>query len=65
VVVDRDRIEDRIDRIRRYTRDLRDFSNISREAFRGHADISGQLPSWSLIESDRAKRVFEKILGRR
>lgn len=38
MVVDRDRVEDRIDRIRRYTRDLRDFGNISREAFRSNRE---------------------------
>jgi uncharacterized protein YutE (UPF0331/DUF86 family) len=38
VVVDKGRVENRIDRIRRYKRDLRDFSNISREAFRGNRE---------------------------
>jgi len=34
VVVDRDKVEDRIDRIRRYRRDLDDFGAISRDDFR-------------------------------
>ena len=38
MVVDRHRVEDRIDRIRRYTRDLRDFGTISRETFRGNRE---------------------------
>jgi uncharacterized protein YutE (UPF0331/DUF86 family) len=31
-------VEDRIDRIRRYRRDLQDFGNISREDFRGNRE---------------------------
>jgi uncharacterized protein YutE (UPF0331/DUF86 family) len=38
MVMDRDRVEDRIDRIRRYTRDLRDFGKISREVFRSNRE---------------------------
>ena len=38
VVVNRARVEDRIDRIRRYQRDLRDFGKISREGFRSNRE---------------------------
>lgn len=38
VVVDRDKVADRIDRIRRYKRDLHDFGNISRADFRGNRE---------------------------
>ena len=38
MVVDRDKVEDRIDQIRRYQRDLRDFGNISRDDFRGNRE---------------------------
>jgi uncharacterized protein YutE (UPF0331/DUF86 family) len=38
VVIDRHKVEDRIDRIRRYQRDLRDFGNISRGDFRGNRE---------------------------
>ena len=38
MVVNRQRVEDRIDRIRRYRRDLQDFGNIAREDFRGNRE---------------------------
>jgi uncharacterized protein YutE (UPF0331/DUF86 family) len=38
VVVDRDKVVDRIDRIRRYTSDLHDFGNIARADFRGNRE---------------------------
>ena len=38
MVVDRKKVEDRIDRIRRYGKDLREFGNISREDFRANRE---------------------------
>ena len=38
MVVDRSRIEDRMDRIRRYARDLRLFAAVSREDFRSNRE---------------------------
>lgn len=38
MVVNRETVEDRIDRIRRYQRDLHDFAQISREDFGGNRE---------------------------
>ncbi len=39
MVVDRKKVEDRMDRIRRYGKDLREFGNIWREEFRWDVDL--------------------------